>query len=112
MKLLLASGLLTLSLASPFNADANSAHYREHALIDICQAVKSDSVMQLKRTIKGHHLSLQTVKDKLVCNQLSAFDFAVSVEAYHTAGLVAPGHVDIRDLTALKNSKQSAPIGK
>ena len=81
--------------------------YMEKALIDICKAAKSDSILLLKSTAKSYRLKTKTVVLKLICNGENVISFAQSNGAEKTAAklqrsLEDVSITDIASLTKLK----------
>ncbi|WP_100643963.1 DUF3718 domain-containing protein [Alteromonas facilis] len=82
--LMMTFGLTTLSVsAAPMDTTL------EKDLVRICEALKSDSKLQLHRAVKRSRLSFKQINQGLVCNGDSAQDFALSHDAQQTADLLA-----------------------
>lgn len=60
----------------------------ENDLVNICEALKSDSKLNLHRAIKKSRVSYRQVEEGLVCNGESAREFALTHNATTTAGLL------------------------
>lgn len=87
--LLIASAVASLSfVSSHVNAETLSPSL-EKDLTRICQALKSDSKLALHRAVKRSRLSYRQIDDGLVCNGLSARDFALTHNAENTANMLA-----------------------
>ena len=60
----------------------------EKDLVNICEALKSDSKLALHRAVKKSRVSYRQVEEGLVCNGESAREFALTPNAPTTAGLL------------------------
>ncbi|WP_371372343.1 DUF3718 domain-containing protein [Thalassotalea aquiviva] len=92
-----------LCLSNGVKAEAMSSHLHE-ALVDVCQAAKSNNTIDLYKTVRGFNLNTETVALKVVCNGESIQDFAASHGAYRTAQKLADSisDVSIQDLAQQK----------
>ena len=72
----------------------------EHALVSICKSVQSNKIFQLRSSLREFHLSAELVSEKLMCNNESVHNFAITHGANRTANLLQKGSVSIRDLAA------------
>ncbi|MFT5542513.1 MAG: hypothetical protein ACI97K_001348 [Glaciecola sp.] len=61
----------------------------EKKLVNICEALKSDSKIKLRRAIKDSRLKEQNVMKGLVCNGMDPITFALSENANVTAQYAA-----------------------
>ncbi len=104
----LTASLTVLALSLP--SQAAMTPYTEQALIDVCKAVKSNSVKKLKGVTDSYRLETKTVALKVMCNGENVINFAQSNGANRTAAKLQEsiGKVDITDLAA--TSKIKAPF--
>ena len=86
-------GILTaaafLFFASVPASAANIDKSLESDLVQICEAIKSDSKLKLNRKLKKTNLSYRTISQGLVCNGMSVHDFAQKHQASNTGELLA-----------------------
>jgi len=103
--LALAASLPVLAVSLP--SQAAMSPYMETALIDVCKAAKSNSIIKLNSTTKGYHLDNKTVALKLMCNGQDVISFAESNGATKTAAKLqrSLGNVSITDVAALSKVK-------
>ncbi|WP_019028360.1 DUF3718 domain-containing protein [Colwellia piezophila] len=101
----LAASLPVLAISLP--SQATMSPYMEKALIDVCKAAKSNSLIKLNGTTKGYRLSTKTVALKLMCNGEDVISFAESYGADKTAARLqrSIGNVSITDVAALSKVK-------
>lgn len=78
---LLAAGVVLLSTP----AFAAMDPYMESALIDVCKSSASNKPLVLDKAVKAYRLDYPTIADKLVCNGLSVYNFALDRGAERTA---------------------------
>ena len=99
--LALAATLPLLAISLP--SQAAMTPYMEKALIDVCKAAKSNSVIKVKGTTKYYRLKTKTVALKLMCNGEDVITFAESYGADKTAARLQKslGNVRITDVAAL-----------
>ncbi|MBU2893109.1 DUF3718 domain-containing protein [Colwellia sp. D2M02] len=101
--LLTAAAILPLvALSLPSHAVMDS--YMEKALINVCKAAKSNSVLKLKSTTKYYRLKTKTVALGLVCNGDDVITFAESYGANKTAATLQKsiGRVSITDVASVQ----------
>jgi len=103
--LALAASLPVLAISLP--SQAAMTPYMENALIEVCKAAKSNSILKLNSTTKGYHLKNKTVALKLMCNGKDVISFAESYGADKTAARLQKslGKVSITDVAALSKVK-------
>jgi len=103
--LALAAALPVLAISLP--SQAAMTPYMEKALIDVCKAAKSNSLLKLNSTTKGYRLNQKTVALKLMCNGEDVISFAESYGADKTAAKLqrSLGNVSITDVAALSKVK-------
>ncbi|GFD67290.1 DUF3718 domain-containing protein [Alteromonas sp. KUL106] len=88
---------MTLSLAATTASAASIPKELEKDLISVCEAVKSDKRLKLRRAVKATGLDIKTLHAGLVCNGQDMLSFAVThgaaVNAQHIARRVnaSPG---------------------
>lgn len=100
--------LLALATSLPFlaislSSQASTTPQMEKALIEVCKAAQSNSLLKLKNTTNSYHLKSKTVALKLVCNGENVIDFAESNGADKTAAKLqnSIGNVSITDVASL-----------
>ncbi len=103
--LALAASLPVLAMSLP--SQAAMSPYMEKALIDVCKAAKSNSLIKLNGTTKSYRLKTKTVALKLMCNGEDVISFAQSYGADKTAAKLqrSIGKVNITDVAALTKVK-------
>ena len=101
----LAASLPLIAISLPSQAAMDP--YLENALINVCKAAKSNSILKLNSTTKGYRLKNKTVALKLVCNGQDVISFAESYGANKTAARLQKsiGNVSITDVAALSKVK-------
>ncbi|MCJ8294926.1 MAG: DUF3718 domain-containing protein [Colwellia sp.] len=101
----LAASLPLIAISLPSQAAMDP--YLENALIDVCKAAKSNSILKLNSTTKGYRLKNKTVALKLVCNGQDVISFAESYGADKTAARLqrSIGSVSITDVAVLSKVK-------
>ncbi|KGJ95430.1 DUF3718 domain-containing protein [Colwellia psychrerythraea] len=100
--------LLALAASLPFLAVSLPSHavmtpYMENALINVCKAAQSNSVIKLNNTTKSYRIKTKTVALKLMCNGEDVITFAENSGADRTAAKLQKsiGNVQITDVAAL-----------
>ncbi|KGJ90688.1 DUF3718 domain-containing protein [Colwellia psychrerythraea] len=103
--LALAAALPVLAISLP--SQAAISPYMEKALIDVCKAAKSNSLIKLNNTTQGYNLKNKTVALKLMCNGEDVISFAESYGADKTAARLQKslGKVSITDVVAISKVK-------
>jgi hypothetical protein len=103
--LALAASLPVLAMSLP--SQAAMTPYMEKALIDVCKAAKSNSLIKLNGTTKSYRLKTKTVALKLMCNGEDVISFAERNGADKTAAKLqrSIGNVRITDVAALSKVK-------
>ena len=103
--LALAASLPVLAMSLP--SQAAMSPYMEKALIDVCKAAKSNSILKLNSTTKGYSLKNKTIALKLMCNGEDVISFAESYGADKTAAKLQKslGNVSITDVAAISKVK-------
>jgi hypothetical protein len=103
--LALAASLPVLAMSLP--SQAAMSPYMEKALIDVCKAAKSNSLIKLNGTTKSYRLKTKTVALKLMCNGEDVISFAESNGADKTAAKLqrSIGNVSIIDVAAMSKVK-------
>jgi hypothetical protein len=91
-------------LAFSSSIQANTMTYMDTALVEICQAAKSNKVFKLKSAIKSYQIKDKTVASKVVCNGDDIISFAENNGAVKTAAHLQKrvGIVNITDLAAIE----------
>lgn len=89
---------LTTLLSMPALAGNISSEYREAALKEVCQSVQSNKPHKLFSSLGQHRLNMKTINAKLMCNNESVYDFALTHNAHRTANMLNEGQVAIKDI--------------
>jgi len=91
--------LLTMSMST----QAAMSPHMETALVNVCKAALSNSVLKLSKTTKQYRLQNKTVALKLMCNGEDVISFAEHYGADKTAAKLQKslGNVSITDVAAL-----------
>lgn len=101
-KLLIAAiAMSTVGLSVNANADPIINPSLERKLVQVCEALRSDSKLQLNRVIKNHGFSYRSIAQGLRCNGDDAITFALNNNANETANLMArKTSIDIDSMVA------------
>ena len=93
------TGLLA---AASFNTLAMSKN-TELALIEVCEAAESNSLIRFNKTIKSYNLQKKEVALKVMCNGDDISEFASKAGAYKTTAVLkrSVGGVSISDIAAI-----------
>lgn len=84
----LITGMLLTQLMFAASAHAgtpNMSKGLEKDLINICEALKSDSAFKIKRAIKTSRINKKALMNGLVCNGMTPLKFALSQNANESA---------------------------
>ena len=106
-KTLLALAAFVPALAISLPSQAAMSPYMENALIEVCKAAKSNSILKMNKTTKSYNLKDKTIALKLMCNGADVISFAESYGATKTAAKLQKslGNVSITDVAALSKVK-------
>jgi hypothetical protein len=106
-KTLLALATSLPLLATSLPSQAAMSPDIEKALIEVCKAAKSNSLLKLKSITQAYQLKNKPIALKLVCNGEDVISFAESNGADKTAAKLRKsiGNVDIIDVAALSTVK-------
>lgn len=99
------TALITFSLlaGASFTSSAMD-RYVEKALVDVCKASTSNSLVKFHNTTKYYNLKNRTVAKKVMCNGKDIADFARDEGSYKVAAKLERslgGNVSISDLAAV-----------
>ena len=86
------NGIILLGLilsSTSFLSTAKMSPDIESRLIAVCQAATKDSLVNFKRTLKENRINKKRVFPKLVCNNQSLHDFALTHSATKVADNIA-----------------------
>ncbi|QYJ87285.1 DUF3718 domain-containing protein [Shewanella mesophila] len=100
MKKLLSIAVIALAPFA-FSTQAAMTPHMEKTLIAVCKAGASNNVVKFNGTMKEYRINKQRVFPRLVCNDQSFHQFALSQGADRTAHKIAPyatGTVTIKDI--------------
>ena len=90
MKKLLISTIISASILLAGNAQANHIDpVTEGNLVNVCNAIKSDSLIKVKVAVRKSGISIRKIADGLVCNGLDPVNFALANDAEKTAEYMA-----------------------
>ena len=90
MKKLIIGSILTAGILLAGSAQANYIDKNTEAdLIKICEAIKSDSKLKVRRAIKYSGFTDKAVSEGLVCNGYDPVTFAMVNNAQNTAKYMA-----------------------
>jgi hypothetical protein len=103
--LALAASLPVIAMSLP--SQAAMTPYMEKALIDVCKAAQSNSLIKLNGATKSYRLKTKTVALKLMCNGEDVISFAENNGADKTAAKLqrSIGNVNIIDVAAISKVK-------
>ncbi|MFC6438797.1 DUF3718 domain-containing protein [Bowmanella sp. JS7-9] len=89
-----------LALTASLSASASSIPqtYLETQLVGICESIRDDHVGKFQHRVAQAHLRMKTIREKLVCNQMSAYDFAMHYDSFNVASKLQVPAVSITDL--------------
>ena len=86
MKKIILGSLLTAGILLAGSAQANFFDKNTEAnLVEICEAIKSDSKLKVHRAIKNSGIKATKISKGLVCNGYDPVTFAVVNDAQNTA---------------------------
>ncbi|MGE6651000.1 DUF3718 domain-containing protein [Shewanella colwelliana] len=106
-KLLIIAAIASAPFA--FSANAAMSPQMEKTLVAVCKAGASNSMIEFSSTLKEHRINKQRVFPRLVCNDQSFHQFALSQGADRTAKKIAPyatGTVTIKDIAMTYGNDQ------
>ncbi|WP_199609403.1 DUF3718 domain-containing protein [Flocculibacter collagenilyticus] len=86
---------------SASSANAPMDPYIETALVNVCKSVIKNSPISLKKTVRGYRLKMDTITEKLMCNNETPYQFALTHNADRNARLLKTGSVEIKDIAAV-----------
>lgn len=99
------------AIAAPLSISyAKMDPHLHNALVETCIAVKANSPLQLRNQLKEYNLKVGTIRDKLMCNGESVYQFALTHNATRTANVINRGSVSISELASLPQEKYSVWI--
>ena len=75
----------------------------EAVSIQACKDIKNNNTRKLRNNLKQNHLKVSVIKEKLVCNGESVYDFALTHNADKVAKVLRTGSVSIRDIPKTDN---------
>lgn len=102
-KTLIAAGIAgsSILMTLPTYADFSMPRYMVDKLVDVCKSVKSNKPYRLRKSLRNSNLDVPTINAKLVCNNESVYDFALTHNADKTASYLNKGRVNIQDIAAV-----------
>jgi hypothetical protein len=97
MKKVIISTIITAGILLAGSAQAaNIDSVVEGKLVNICEAIKSDSVIKVNAAINDSGLNMKQITNDLVCNGYDPISFAMVNEAEKTAQYMAKkGNVEL-----------------
>lgn len=99
--MVIAATSATLLLSANLHAATPINKQLETKLVQVCEALRSDSKLALHRALKSNRLSYKAIAEGLRCNGVDAVTFALQHDASNTADLVARrANIDISDMLA------------
>lgn len=94
--------IIVIALAPfAFSTQAAMPLHMENTLIAVCKAGANNNVVKFNSTMKEYRINKQRVFPRLVCNDQSFHQFALSRGSERTAKKIAPytlGSVTIKDI--------------
>ncbi|CAM3890062.1 MULTISPECIES: DUF3718 domain-containing protein [Shewanella] len=100
MKKLLTIAAIALAPLA-FSSQAAMSPQMEKTLVAVCKAGASNNMVEFSSTLREYRINKQRVFPRLVCNDQSFHQFALSNGADRTAAKIAPyalGTVTIKDI--------------
>ncbi|MCG9738681.1 DUF3718 domain-containing protein [Shewanella insulae] len=101
MKKLLTIAAIALAPLA-FSSHAAMSPHMEKTLVAVCKAGASNSMIEFSSTLREYRINKQRIFPRLVCNDQSFHQFALSNGADRTAAKIEPysfGTVTIKDIT-------------
>ncbi len=98
---LLGAGLLL----SAGTAQAMSQDYINKVLVDTCLNVKKNVPIRLHQHLKENRLKVPMIRERLMCNGETVYNFALTHGAYKTAQVINKGSVTITPIAANTGNK-------
>jgi hypothetical protein len=90
MKKLLISSIITAGILLAGSAHANYINpVTESKLVKVCEAIKSDSLIKVKVSVRNSGVSMKQIANGLVCNGNDPVSFALANDAEKTAKYMA-----------------------
>ena len=87
--LTIATVCIATTISAGANANTHISKTMETNLVKVCNALKSDNRLQLRRAVKQTGATFTNIAEGLKCNGESAMDFALNNGATSTADLLA-----------------------
>lgn len=102
MKFITHSIITLAAIAAPLSISHAKMDTNLHqALVETCIAVKSNKPLKLRTELKEYRLTVDTIREKLVCNGESVYQFALTHNANRTAGMINKGNVSISEMASV-----------
>ena len=102
MKKLLLSSIITAGILLAGNAQAsNIDSVVEGKLVKVCEAIKSDSLINVNIAVRNSGVAMKQISNSLVCNGVDPVSFALANDAEKTAKYLAQkSNVNYAELVA------------
>lgn len=102
MKKVIISTILTAGILLTGNAQAiNIDPVLESKLVKVCEAIKSDSLLKVKVSVRDSGVGIRTIANNLVCNGVDPVSYALANDAAKTAKYMASrSKVNRQDIVA------------
>jgi hypothetical protein len=84
-KALFVSAILSTMLLTGFSQAKSLDKYTTEKLVNVCEAIKSDSRIRLKKAVEATNSSYKHLAKGLVCNGMDPVQFALANKAEKTA---------------------------
>lgn len=111
MKFITRSIITFAAIAAPLSMSyAKMDTHLHQALVETCMAVKSNQPLKLRAELKEYRLNVDTIREKLICNGESVYQFALTHNAKRTAGMINKGSVSISEMASVPQPTYSVSI--
>jgi len=95
MKTVFISTILTAGILLAGSVQANTINpSTESNLIEVCEAIKSDSVIKVNVAVRDSGIGMKQIANGLVCNGYDPVSFALANDAEKTAQYMAKKSTD------------------
>jgi hypothetical protein len=90
MKKVIISTILTAGILLAGSAQASNIDPMvESKLVEVCEAIKSDSLVKVNKAVKESGIGIKKLANNLVCNGQNPVNFALANDAEKTAQYIA-----------------------
>ncbi|NCP66531.1 MAG: DUF3718 domain-containing protein [Paraglaciecola sp.] len=100
-KAMVVTTMLSTLLFTGFTQAKSLDKYTTEKLVNVCEAIKSDSRIRLKKAVEATNTSYKNLAKGLVCNGMDTVQFALAHQANKTANYLASrSHIEHQAMLA------------